>query len=231
MDDQEVTLSSNVWDTGRWARESGVRIDFMTEYSFRVLARHAPVAGKHILELGAGTGRLSYLCLQHGAASVTMVDSSSRAIDLMRGLFGEDSRATIVRDEILSFSPDRTFDLVASSGVIEHFRDDDRTAVLRKHVELTTGRAVILHPAYSLYFRFLVRTPLAIKWYGFQRPFSIPEMHARAESAGARIVAEERFHLFNSVPLLHNARVNGSAWAEKLARRYGQFQVTVLEKR
>lgn len=224
-------MAANVWDTGRWALEDVARVDFMTEYCFRTLAKHVDVAGKSILELGAGTGRLSYLCLHHGAASATLVDSSRRAVELARGLFHGDPRARIVEADLLSYTPDAPHDIVLSSGLIEHFRGPERAEVIRRHVAAARECAAILHPADSLYFRLFAALPLAKKWYGYQEAFSLAELRAAAAAAGARLAVHERFYLFMTIPLLHNARINAKPWAEALARRWGFFELSVLRPR
>jgi len=225
------TTGSNVWDTGRWAHETEAHVDFMTEYCFRTLCRQVDIKGKSILELGAGTGRLSYLCLQNGAAGATLVDSSDRAINLMRGLFRDEARVSIVQDDILTYRSEKSHDIVLSSGVIEHFRMETRARLISQHVELARECAVILHPADSIYYRLFAALPLAKKWYGYQKSFSDEEMYACAKLAGARIAFNERFYMFMTIPLLHNTRLNAIPWIERVARRYGIFQITVLARR
>jgi len=80
-------MSQNVWDSGRWSRVTEVTIDFMTRYIIEHMLERVSFSGKTMIELGAGTGRLSYLALRYGAKKVTLIDSSRKAIELSKCLF------------------------------------------------------------------------------------------------------------------------------------------------
>jgi predicted RNA methylase len=69
----------NACDEGKRATFEKVEFDFSTRYVFEKISSRCSLLDKEILELGCGAGRLSYLALKRGAASVTLVDSSPRS--------------------------------------------------------------------------------------------------------------------------------------------------------
>lgn len=202
--------SSNVWDRGRWRHVKRVRFDFMTRYIVEQFLEGCPVVGKRLLELGCGTGRLSRLLLDKGAAHVTMVDSSDKALALARDLFKDvpPEKYTLVKSDILAFEPTSPHDVVFSSGVVEHFDGEARTTIIHKHLQLARTTAVIIHPTDTLYARLFSKFPVAVALYGFQRPYSDAEMEAAIRSFPRVLhTGHRRFHVFYTVPVLHNRSI------------------------
>jgi cyclopropane fatty-acyl-phospholipid synthase-like methyltransferase len=200
-------VDQNVWDTGKWATVDEVSYDFMTRYIFEKMSSRFSFQKKRILELGCGTGRLSYLALRDGAASVTLVDSSIKAVALARGLFVKESpdSCNVIHSDIYEFATNERYDLVFSSGLIEHFRNDDRYRIVKKHTDLSLADCIIIHPTDTVYSAIFHKLPPAIKLYGFQQSFSDEEM-SRYLKRIVRVKNFEniRFHPFYTVPLLHN---------------------------
>jgi len=220
----------NVWDEGRWADVKEIKFDFMTNYIMEKVLSAISAKGKTTVELGSGTGRLSYLMLNNGARKVTMVDSSKKAISLSADLFGKANPDSykIVESDIFRFASDEKFDVVFSSGVIEHFREEERFEIIQKHVELANGDCIILHPSNTLYQRLFSAFPPAVKLYGFARPYSINEMNSYLE----RIQDVERFthtqfYTLYSVPVVHNSeKLNRFTEKIGLGARLGGFVLT-----
>lgn len=197
----------NVWDQGRWAGVEHVDIDFMTRYIMEHLLGGLDLAGKSVLELGAGTGRLSYLLLEAGAVSVTMVDNARKALELSRTLFQDvdPERYEIVDSDVFEFKPEAPYDLVFSSGLIEHFEGEARQRIVDIHLQHSRDRVRILHPSNRLYNRVFDVTPMAKRRYGFARTFSEGELEERIHvTRPDASVEHQRFHLCYTVPLLHN---------------------------
>jgi len=222
----------NVWDKGRWAGVEEASIDFMTRYIFEQMTSRFSFRDKRILELGCGTGRLSYLALKEGAAHVTLVDSSVKAAALARKLFSGENTASysILHSDIFDFAPAERFDLVFSSGLIEHFKGEDRQRIISKHMELSGGECIIIHPTDTLYSALFNRFPPAVKLYGFQDCFSDLEMNSCLIKA-PRVARYEhhRFHPFYTVPLLHNLEKVNRAWDRLGGSRMGGLTLTLVK--
>lgn len=220
----------NIWDQGRWAGVEQVDIDFMTRYIIERLTRRVNLAGKCVLELGSGTGRLSYLLLQAGAAKVTLVDNSRKALELSTGLFRDvpAERHAIVDGDVFDVALEEAFDVVFSSGLIEHFDGDARQRIIDVHLQHTREDLLILHPSNRLYNRVFDRTPMARKRYGFARTFSETELEGRIRQTRPEAhIHHERFHLAYTVPLLHNLEpLNRAASDTFIERAWGGLCLT-----
>lgn len=147
--------------------------------------------GLKTIELGSGRGDLSVLLARRGA-HVTLFDASDRALDQARRRFDRlGLPARFERGDMLGALDEQRdrFDVALSSGVIEHFRDGDRTRVIRAHRDVlrVSGMAIISVPnAWCLPYR-LWKFYLEIRgcWpYGMEIPYSRREMLARASEAG-----------------------------------------------
>lgn len=200
-------VDQNVWDNGRWSSVDEVNYDFMTRYIFEKMSSKFSFHNKRILELGCGTGRLSYLALKRGAANVTLVDSSLKAVVLAQGLFIKEcpDSYSIIHSDIFEFVPNERYDLVFSSGLIEHFKGNARPGIVKKHMHLSLSDCIIIHPTDNVYSAIFNRLPQAIKLYGFQRAFSVGEL-SRCLKSIDRVVNFDsiKFHTFYTVPLFHN---------------------------
>ena len=104
------------------------------------------LTGKHVLEFGAGQGRLAFAFPD--MASYLGVDSSQNMVDIgnrrLQGA-GLADRATLVRGDVLTFSTERQFDVVCSLGMMSYFEDPD---------PVITAMAKFVQPGGSLFFDF-----------------------------------------------------------------------------
>lgn len=208
----------NIWDEGRWKGVTEVTFDFTARNIFGHMTARVDPSGKTILELGAGTGRLSYLFLNNGAQHVTLIDSSEKAVALTRRLFEPiaPDRYKIILSDLFDFTLQESFDLVFSSGLIEHFQGGDRRRVVEAHLAYCRRDCLLLHPAHRLYNRLFDRTPMARRRYGFAQTY--PEAELDAYLAGQpRVLSvhHHRFHPFYAVPFLHN-RENINRWCAQI---------------
>ncbi|MBI4722779.1 MAG: class I SAM-dependent methyltransferase [Candidatus Stahlbacteria bacterium] len=112
---------------------------------------------KDILELGSGTGSNSlYLANTRKAGSVTLLDFSDKAF--ARVSTNSYPCPLIEKQaDILSFHPDKSYDFVHSTGLIEHFYDNERFEVIKKHSDLcrTGGLVMIWVPVFSPAFKYI----------------------------------------------------------------------------
>lgn len=155
------------------------------------------IRGITTVELGSGRGDLSALLAERGA-TVTLVDSCETALNQARVRFDRlGLTATYQRADFLdaAFPDGRQYDLSLSSGVIEHFKNDDRTRTVRSHFDvLAPGGMTVISvphahcPPYRLWKLYL---ELRGWWpYGMEIPYTKRELARRTRDAGfARVEA------------------------------------------
>jgi len=164
------------------------------------------VAGLRTIELGAGRGDLSVLLAEHGA-KVTLFDASEQAHEQARKRFrrlGLD--ADYVKGDMLGSLSKQAgqFDLAISSGVVEHFEDDQRTQTLAAHhAVLRPGGMAIVSVPHSWCFSYrLWKLYLETRgwWpYGMEIPYSQKELTRRACEAGFGRVETSAYGFWQSV--------------------------------
>jgi ubiquinone/menaquinone biosynthesis C-methylase UbiE len=187
----------NVWNH-RWSVQESVRVDLTTTTVFNEILKHVSFEDKSVLELGAGTGRLSFLALQRGAKHVTLVDSSEQAMRLAKGLFCANNQVEFVYGDLLGLNlPEKSFDIVMSSGVMEHFKGEDLAKAVQAHKRFLKpeGLAVIVVPSSPHFNNIRCRLPSNIRSFGYWRPFSKSRLSKLLKSQSFTVRAIERFFL------------------------------------
>jgi SAM-dependent methyltransferase len=106
--------------------------------------------GKKVLEEGSGTGLVSLDLAGHGA-TVFVLDKSGEALAFSGRDFakaGVDHLASQASIVDLPFADD-SFDVTWSGGVIEHFKKDEQTKILKEMLRVTRpeGTVVVIAPA------------------------------------------------------------------------------------
>lgn len=146
--------------------------------------------GKEILELGSGTGSNSlYLAQSHNAKSVTLVDFSEKALDRVKTeLFS--CPVAKIQEDLLKFSPQKHYDFVHSTGLIEHFTGEERLRTIKKHAQCVCsgGLVMIWVPIYSPVFKVIKRINhhLGIR----EIPFTKEELKSLCQKSGLKILRE-----------------------------------------
>lgn len=147
--------------------------------------------GLRTVELGSGRGDLSALLAQHGA-NVTLLDTSEHALRQAQHRFNRlGLSAAFEKGDLFDASALKktTFDVALSSGVIEHFVDEQRTQSIAAHASaVRTGGVVVLSvphahcPTYRLWKLYLE----CRRWwpYGLELPYSRRELTRRASQSG-----------------------------------------------
>ncbi len=179
---------SRAKDNALLARErAGPRFSEMVA---KLTARFGAIEGLRTIELGSGRGDLSILLAELGAR-VTLVDTSARALEQARARFDRLGLSAELREADLFDVPAavKNFEVALSSGVIEHFRGDDRTQAIRAHygVVRSGGMAVISVPhARCVPYRIWKKYLELRRWwpYGMEIPYRKRELAGRAEAAG-----------------------------------------------
>jgi len=166
-----MSLNLNVWDE-KWGHTAKTKLDFSTRRIFAELQKVISFQGKTVLELGCGTGRLSFLALESGAASTTLVDNSQPALQLAKDFIGDNPKARFIQSDIRSLSPELRADFVLSSGLVEHFKGKELNQVIQIHRRLAKEKVLILVPASPHYNDIRMRREKSQHEYGWQRPFT-----------------------------------------------------------
>ena len=113
--------------------------------------------GKDILELGSGTGSNSlYLANTRKVGSVTLLDFSIKAFNRV-ATSSYPCQLIKIQTDIFNFYPERSYDFVHSTGLIEHFYGSERFEVIKKHSDMcrTGGLVMIWVPVFSPAFRYI----------------------------------------------------------------------------
>lgn len=181
----------------------------MTYNIFEKIKKRIKIKNKNFLELGSGLGRLSYLCAKNFANKVTLVDNSEKANTLAKKFFLKKKikNFKLIKQNILNLKKNYKYDIVFSSGLIEHFKKKNRFLIIKKHIDLCKKDCLIIHPSDNLYNKLFNMFPLAIKLYGFQKSFSISEIEKYLNKLSKiKKIEHEKFHFFYTVPFFHNIK-------------------------
>jgi SAM-dependent methyltransferase len=118
----------------------------------REIQRDGPVAGRRVLEVGAGSGRDTLELARAGAIAVVL-DYSPASLELVRGQARDQGLAVaLVRADALAMPfRDGAFDVVFHQGLLEHFRDPRPLLAEGARITARGGRVVVdvpqtLHP-------------------------------------------------------------------------------------
>jgi len=172
-------------------------------FILRRIARHVPLADKEILELGAGEGNLGYHALCAGAKRVTLVDFSDEALARARDLLLDwpVEKASLIRANLLDFDLGTQFDLVMSSGVVEHFAGAELARAVERHTAHSRRHVAICVPSDTAFNRRRSRDPKTQALFGFWQTIADDALAALIREQGFAIRACERFRRSYGIPL------------------------------
>jgi len=164
--------------------------------------------GQHVLELGSGTAEMS-ANLAFCDRRVTLVDLSPSNLDFGRELFGQLSLKTeghvVDIEKPLPFG-NGEFDVVFSSGVLEHYDDETIARLLREFGRVAKHSVISFVPnASSLPYR-IGKSVLEArgKWrWGHEQPLRSLRWHC--EQAGLAVADETTVGLAHSLNFLKDA--------------------------
>lgn len=130
-------ISSSYW-LSHWRQASGDgtdKIDALSKkLAYYLQGEIDPVAGKTILDVGAGTGRVDVLLAQAGA-KLTLLDIADTSIAFCESTFHHFSlEGTFIVLDMFEIPTEEAlkeqFDVVFSSGVIEHYSEQEQKTIL-----------------------------------------------------------------------------------------------------
>ncbi len=156
----------------------------------REIVSEGPVAGKRVIEVGAGSGRDTLALARDGAqafvldyspASLRLVQEQARAQGVTIHLVQADALALPFRDD--------TFDVVFHQGLLEHFRDPAPLLAENRRVTRRGGFTIVDVPQtfhlYTLAKQILIAFD---RWFaGWETQFTPAELERRVVEAGFRV--------------------------------------------
>ena len=153
----------------------------------REILADGPVAGKSVLEVGAGSGRDSIalardgaiaLVLDYSPASLRLVQQQARAQGLPVPLVHADALAMPFRDG--------SIDIVFHQGLLEHFRDPMPLLVENARITRKGGRAIIDVPQTFHLYTLMKKTLILFNaWFaGWETQFTPAGLERRVAEAG-----------------------------------------------
>jgi ubiquinone/menaquinone biosynthesis C-methylase UbiE len=154
------------------------------------------IAGKRILEVGAGTGRDSENLASLGA-EVWTLDYSEESLRLMAANIEQPVR--IVCGDAFSLPIEsETFDVVFHQGLLEHFKNP-QDIIVENHRVLKRGGYVLADVPQRFHYYTLAKHVLMFfdKWFaGWETEFSPRELEAMVASAGFDVIATYGHNLY-----------------------------------
>ncbi len=182
------------WETLWQEKKKNVQEVYSNEDRIlRQLLRVCDLRGKHVLEVGAGTGRDSFSLIAHGA-HVVQLDYSVNSLQILKGLSEElHVQSDIVGGDTFQLPfRDGTFDVVFHQGLLEHFRHPQALALLRENIRVLKQGGYLLVDVPQRYHLYTVVKHILIavdKWFaGWERSFSMPELRSLLQSLGLSTV-------------------------------------------
>jgi len=156
----------------------------------REIVRDGPVAGKRVLEVGAGSGRDSVALARDGAmaivldysrASLRLVREQARAQGLVIHLVHADALAMPFRDG--------SIDIVFHQGLLEHFRDPRPLLAENARITRGGGRVVVDVPQTFHLYTLMKQVMIALGvWFaGWETQFTPAGLERRVREAGLTV--------------------------------------------
>lgn len=206
-------------------------MSFAVRYHRWLLDEFRPYLGKHVVEVGAGTGSFSEMLLACGPSSLSLIEPSEMFDELTRNI-SADTSATSVRffnskfESIASeLSKTQRPDTVIYVNVLEHIEDDDRELTLIHESLCENGRCLIFVPALpSLFSSF----DLDI---GHFRRYRKLDLEKKIDNAGFKLLKSRYFDIAGIAPWYLKYRLLNSRSMEPGAvNLYDRLCVPVMRR-
>ncbi|HYM80551.1 MAG TPA: class I SAM-dependent methyltransferase [Candidatus Limnocylindria bacterium] len=190
-----MTVAPRVSTLGHWESYWRGHANLDQTYStgdrlVREILADGPVAGRPVLEVGAGSGRDTLGLVRAGATGVVL-DYSPTSLELVRRQARDQGVVVhLVRADALALPfRDHTFEIVFHQGLLEHFRDPN--PLLRENARVTRhgGRVVVDVPQTFHAYTVMKQTLIAFNaWFaGWETQFTPAELERTCQAAGLAV--------------------------------------------
>ena len=126
-----IRPEKRVWDK-TWGQDSKkVQISHTDKMIFNYLIKEINPKDSDIIEMGCGRGVLSYMISKYNPNTITLMDFSKEALERAKNLFQDIQNVHYMDGDLLNIKTDKKYDIVFSSGVVEHF-----SSKLRKYLRI-----------------------------------------------------------------------------------------------
>ena len=194
-------------------RELG-SMDSAVNYHRWILDLMKPYLGRNVVEVGAGTGALSILLLEHNIQSLLALEPSANMFPLLQRRLADARPGCVVKTSQCTLSG-ATADLAAAPpdsilyiNVLEHVEDDASELCIAHQSLSPGGRAMAFVPAHEW-----LMSPIDEQLGHFRR-YSRSNLAERFEAAGFRIVFSAGFDPLGILPWWLRYRILGSRHME-----------------
>jgi ubiquinone/menaquinone biosynthesis C-methylase UbiE len=147
--------------------------------------------GKKILEVGAGTGRDSFLLAEAGA-EVTVLDYADNSLFIIKNILHDTPvKLDLIKGDAfqLPFKAN-SFDLVFHQGLLEHFEEPQ--LILNENFRILKNNGLLLVDVPQKYHVYTIIKKLLIalnRWFaGWETEFTVSQLQTKISSAGFLIV-------------------------------------------
>lgn len=205
-------------------------MDFAVNYHRWILALMKPFLGKHLVEVGAGTGAFSELLLETAPETLSLVEPSAMFETLQTNLAKHNSTTkiryfpNIFADVAVQIETEQSPDSIIYINVLEHIEDDRLELEIIHRTQREKGRVFIFVPALPVLFSEFD------KQIGHFRRYRKTELAEKFHAAGFRILLSRYFDAAGIFPWLVKYRLLKSLTMESGAVHfYDKFVVPVAK--
>jgi ubiquinone/menaquinone biosynthesis C-methylase UbiE len=200
------------------------------------------LAGKRVLDMGAGLGAFSRYVAQQGAAEVVAGDLSTTAVDYANRVVLADvpNASAVVADAMAIPFPDESFDVTMCFSTLEHVIDTKTALAELVRVTRPGGELLFVIPNYlsltGLARLYMVLRGREVKEIGqpVNHPLKLPTFVRWVRNAGCKVTAVDgEYHVLflpgdNNYVVLHWLEKRPLRW---LTRWFGLHAVVRARKR
>lgn len=158
------------------------------------IKKNWPKNGGRILELGSGSGRISFWFSEILPVSeIVLVDFNKKLLAKNKKIFGgKNIKVKFLQEDIRKLDLNEKFDLIHSSGVLEHFSPTDQERIVtihKKHLN-ENGWVISYVPTPEPFYRFWRSLEEFVKIWRFhdETPFRKPEFKKLFDDHGFKVL-------------------------------------------